>query len=71
LCFLLAQGALKHFEGRSTFEIAMLTQIDLGEASLPKQPQEAIVANVLAHPVAHSLARFREGRLSMTELDGA
>src|SRR5438874_8219210 len=55
LCFLhkaggvlFAELCVKNFESRTAFEVDMLAQVDLGKASLAKEPSQAIVAQLLA-----------------------
>ncbi len=55
LCFLhkaggvlFAELCVKNFEGRTAFEVDMLAQVDLGKASLAKEPSQAVVAQLLA-----------------------
>jgi hypothetical protein len=50
---LLFQQRMQDFERGTTFQIDMLTQIDLGEAASSKQAQQTIVAKLLAYTGGH------------------
>src|SRR5947209_3866950 len=45
---LFAEPGVKDFEGRTAFEVDMLTQVDLGKASLTKESSQTVVAQLLA-----------------------
>src|SRR2546421_999790 len=54
------QVGMQHFDGRLSVEVEMLSQVDVSKATLPKQTQQAIVAQVLSYTVGHPRTSSRE-----------
>jgi hypothetical protein len=57
---LASQLGLENFDRRWRFQVDMLTQVDLCEASLSQQTNQAIVAQVLSHTVDHRYTSIGE-----------
>ena len=56
--FVMCHFGLQDFDSDLRFEVNMLSQVDIGEASSPDQVDHAVVAKLLACAVPHARASF-------------